>query len=269
MHPHSALQLYYFLHNVWQTLDSSEFTEFTNLLIVPRYEMSINEVAENLLQLFQPHGQHLKQTLVSMMQAAICNSQYDALLIRVTDSFEMIHRVENALSSDQMLENFVRSLSLDDPDATHEQVLEQLSRFRSTIDTETRMRLDTILNTERQQNKQNQDEVSDTLLDQVHSLLRDDTALFEQVRRLILAEMSWPQRFQQIYDQVQARKPESWSRLNTLLQQLQNSQDVDEYMSYEDYVQKNFLDDGGQQYLDCEADRACVEHMLGNLSMQR
>jgi hypothetical protein len=43
--------------------------------------------------------------------------------------------------------------------------------------------------------------------------------------------------------------------------------DTNNYESYEDYVQKNFLDDGGQQYLDDEINRAQVEHMLGNLTM--
>ena len=48
-----------------------------------------------------------------------------------------------------------------------------------------------------------------------------------------------------------------------LMSELDNTQ----YTSYEDYVQKNFLDDGGQQYLDEEIDRAQVEHMFGNLTM--
>jgi hypothetical protein len=39
------------------------------------------------------------------------------------------------------------------------------------------------------------------------------------------------------------------------------------YDSYEEFVQKNFLDNGGQQYLDDEINRAQVEHMFGNLKM--
>lgn len=41
----------------------------------------------------------------------------------------------------------------------------------------------------------------------------------------------------------------------------------EEYDSYEDFVKKNFLDDGGQEYLDGEIERAQVEHMFGNLKM--
>jgi hypothetical protein len=43
--------------------------------------------------------------------------------------------------------------------------------------------------------------------------------------------------------------------------------DTTQYESYEDYVKKNFLDDGGQEYLDQEINRAQVEHMLSNLTM--
>lgn len=43
--------------------------------------------------------------------------------------------------------------------------------------------------------------------------------------------------------------------------------DSAEYASYEDYVQKNFLDDGGQQYLENEINRNQVELMFQNLKM--
>jgi hypothetical protein len=43
--------------------------------------------------------------------------------------------------------------------------------------------------------------------------------------------------------------------------------DSAEYESYEDYVQKNFLDDGGQQYLENEINRNQVELMFQNLKM--
>lgn len=43
--------------------------------------------------------------------------------------------------------------------------------------------------------------------------------------------------------------------------------DTQQYSSYEEYVQKNFLDDGGQQYLDSEVEQAQVEHMLGSMNM--
>lgn len=44
-------------------------------------------------------------------------------------------------------------------------------------------------------------------------------------------------------------------------------EDYTDYDSYEDYVQKQFLDNGGKEYLDSEIDRAQVEHMFGNLKM--
>lgn len=43
--------------------------------------------------------------------------------------------------------------------------------------------------------------------------------------------------------------------------------DTTHYESYEEYVKKNFLDNGGQEYLDDEINRAQVEHMFGNLTM--
>ncbi|KAF7727851.1 hypothetical protein EC973_006964 [Apophysomyces ossiformis] len=264
MHPHSALQVYYFLHSVWQTFDSSEFTEFMNLLTMPRYQLPVQAMAEQLLQVFLPRGRHLESTLQSLLQVAIRNPQYDAFMVRVADSFYLIHRVESTLENDQMLENFVRSLSLDDSSATHEQVLEQLSRFRSTLNNETKTRLDAILSSER-----SQDDEQNTAMDEIELLLSDDPILLEKIHGFLLDGIPWSQLTPLIHDLVQARKPEIWSRLSPLLQLMQTSQETEDYASYEDYVQRNFLDDGGQQYLDSEADRACVEHMLENLSMQR
>lgn len=122
---------------------------------------------------------------------------------------------------------------------------------------------------------------------QVHHILNDQ-AIFDQFERVLLDDrVPWADRLTDVYQLIKTHKPEVWDQISLVLDRIEadlgkmeynNNRhffysksniciDTQQYSSYEEYVQKNFLDDGGQQYLDSEVEQAQVEHMLGSMNM--
>ncbi|KAI9248268.1 hypothetical protein BDA99DRAFT_542631 [Phascolomyces articulosus] len=279
-HPHSAIYLYNFLCSVRSTFSTADEyqQEFETLLLSPRYTPELFESVMTQLAHVMTAQQQEQQLqgrsrlslwpeLQKIMQSAKQDPQYDSLLMRMTESFFFIRHVESVLDQDYQLEGFIRSLLLDSPDANHAQVMSSIAAFLQTLDRVTRMGVESVLNQQRQSSEQGS---PDTLLLQIRRIL-DDDALFREFNAIVetgtVAGIEWKEILFKLYQLVQSRRPEVWDSISSLLDQAQSAHDTTQYNSYEEYVQKNFLDDGGQQYLDSEVDRARVESMLGSLSM--
>ncbi|KAI7848623.1 hypothetical protein BDC45DRAFT_522674 [Circinella umbellata] len=274
-HPHSAIHLYNFLSSVQSTFSTvDEYQEeFETLLLSPHYtpELFDSVMAElyNVMTLEQQNERRLSlwPELQKIMQAAKQDPQYDSLLMRITESFFFIRHVDSVLNNDNQLEAFVRSLLLDSPDADHGQVMASIAGFLQTLDRTTRAGVESVLSQQRQASEPSS---TDKLLLQIRRVL-DDDVLFMEFNEIMdtdtLAGVAWNETLLKLFQLVQSRKPEVWDSISSILDQAQSAHDTTEYSSYEEYVQKNFLDDGGQQYLDSEVDRARVESMFGSLSM--
>ncbi|KAI9494945.1 hypothetical protein BDB00DRAFT_870933 [Zychaea mexicana] len=276
-HPHSALHLYNFLCAIRSTFSSADEyqQEFESVLLAPRYTPELFNGVVTLLQgvmsmsatattteraTFWPELQHI-------MQAAHKDPHYDSLLSRVTESFFFIRHVDSVLNNDNQLEAFIRSLLLDYPDAQHAQVMESIAGFLATLDSTTRAGVESVLNDQRHSSAE---QGSPDHLLRIRRIL-DDDALFMEFKDIVdtdtVAGVPWNDTLLKLYGLIRLRKPEVWESISYILDQAQAAHDTTQYSSYEEYVQKNFLEDGGQQYLDSEIDRARVESMLDSLTM--
>ncbi|KAG2221558.1 hypothetical protein INT45_002572 [Circinella minor] len=274
-HPHSAIHLYNFLSSVQSTFSTvDEYQEqFETLLLSPHYTPELFDTVMvklyNVMTLEQQNERRLSlwPELQKIMQAAKQDPQYDSLLMRMIESFFFIRHVDSVLNNDNQLEAFIRSLLLDSPDADHAQVMASIAGFLQTLDRTTRAGVESVLSQQRQASEPSS---TDKLLLQIRRIL-DDDVLFMQFNEIMdtdtIAGVAWNETLLKLFQLVQSRKPEVWDSISSILDQAQSAHDTTQYSSYEEYVQKNFLDDGGQQYLDSEADRARVESMLGSLSM--
>ncbi|KAI8146551.1 hypothetical protein BJV82DRAFT_598928 [Fennellomyces sp. T-0311] len=271
-HPHSAIHLYNYLCAVRSTFTCVDDyqQQFENLLKLPRYSPELfTSVVTQLESVMTatPERQALWPELQHILASARQDPQYDSLLVRVTESFFFIRHVESVLENDSQLEAFVRSLLLDSSDAQHGEVMRSIASFLKTLDHTTRVGVESVLQQQRQSTEQDS---TDMLLLRIRRIL-DDEVLFAAFSEIVdtdmVAGIQWSDTLLKIYELIRARKPEVWDSISSVLDQAQSSHDTTQYRSYEEYVQRNFLDDGGQQYLDGEADRARVEHMMDNLSM--
>ncbi|KAI8887529.1 hypothetical protein K501DRAFT_212077 [Backusella circina FSU 941] len=269
-HTHSALQIYQFIYALYQQCEGEEpFGSILRSLKTPRFT-SVSAITDRWTPIFTVHFPMLSFAFSQIMQSAERSPEYDTLLIKLADHFSLIYNVSCLLDNDLELEAFVRSLSFENQTVEHVKL--QVFSFLNTLDPDTKEFVANILMNDKHgyltaQDTQVQDQ-GFLDLDRVFSLI-NDRVLFDQFMAIIQANSTNQTEWQQTLFEIQAllsTQPGIFEKIAPLLQQMKH-EDSKEYSSYEDYVQKNFLDNGGKEYLDSEIDRAQVEHMFGNLSM--
>ncbi|KAI9017911.1 hypothetical protein CLU79DRAFT_762218 [Phycomyces nitens] len=82
-------------------------------------------------------------------------------------------------------------------------------------------------------------------------------------------QATWETNYGLVIKSVSFYQPDSVARVSDLLYQLYKHHEntKEEYESYEEYVQREFLDQGGQEYLDAEIDRSQMEHWMSKMSL--
>ncbi|GAN11052.1 hypothetical protein MAM1_0458d10605 [Mucor ambiguus] len=277
-HPHSALQIYQFLSTLHQSCPNKEtFDAILLSLQTPRFT-PVNTITERWTPTFQTYMPHLLADFQQLMAGAARSQEYDALVIKVSEHYPLIYRVSCFLENDLELELFVRCLCLDSATPVNkDEVKQTLMQFFRELPQDAREYVQEIVMDDHHGYLSREDCMADDNmqpadgfldLDKVYQIINDPD-VFDQLMAIIQTNTArgviWSQTIQEIYELVATMG--IWEQLAPLLQQVQVKADPNQYESYEDYVQKNFLDNGGQQYLDDEINRAQVEHMLGNLTM--
>ncbi|KAI8972036.1 hypothetical protein BDF20DRAFT_907501 [Mycotypha africana] len=284
-HPHSALQIYQFLYTLHQNTPSKEI--FDSILLdlkTPRFE-PVSVLADRWRPIFQTEMPSLLDQFEQLLASAAQSPAYDSLLMSVSDHYPLVYRVSCFLENDLQLELFVRCLCLDlSTPVHHEEIKETIIQFLTELPSDIREYVEEILIEDDHHYLSRNDTVTMMMnrrktadassfdgfldMDKVYEVI-DDEYTFDMFMAILQSNMSdgapWSQTCQEIY-QLVAEKG-IWERLAPLLQQVYIKSDTQDYASYEDYVQQNFLDDGGQQYLDDEIKRAQVEHMMSKLTM--
>ncbi|KAI9487325.1 MAG: hypothetical protein EXX96DRAFT_497852 [Benjaminiella poitrasii] len=281
-HPHSALQIYQFLYTLHQCCSEETFEAILVSLKTPRFS-SIMTLMERWAPVLTTHAPQALNDFQQLITSAARNSDYDHLLMRVADHYHVIYRVSCFLENDLQFELFVRCLCLDSATpVSEEEVKQTLLQFLRELPTDSRDYVGEILSDDSHHYLTREDILqinrNDGMssphyngfldLDRVYEIV-NDADMFDHLMAIIQTNTTkrvpWAQTIQEIYELVLPKGV--WEQLAPLLQQVYINMDTEEYSSYEDYVQKNFLDDGGQEYLDEEIDRAQVEHMLSKLTM--
>ncbi|CDH52059.1 predicted protein [Lichtheimia corymbifera JMRC:FSU:9682] len=200
--------------------------------------------------------------LVNMVQQVQQDPQTTLLFASIMESMPLIAAVERVLEDDDdAVIRFIDSLCLDQPQVQHDQVMASIQTYLDTLDPIKRQAVSQVLNQQRYQ------AMEDDYMAQVHHILNDQ-AIFDQFERVLLDDrVPWADRLTDVYQLIKTHKPEVWDQISLVLDRIEADLDTQQYSSYEEYVQKNFLDDGGQQYLDSEVEQAQVEHMLGSMNM--
>ncbi|KAG2200992.1 hypothetical protein INT47_006536 [Mucor saturninus] len=280
-HPHSSLQIYQLLSNIHQACGDNE-QQFEAILISlqgPRFK-PLSVIYEHWVKTFEKLMPQLLDDFRQLLASAQRSPEYDTLLMHVADHYALIYRVSCFLETDMELELFVRCLCLDSSTPVNIQEVKQtLLQFLAALSPDTRDFVQEILVDDHHGYLSREDCMMEESLDhtafqgfldldRVYAIVNDPN-LFEHLMAIIQANatrnVSWSQTVQEIYALVAERG--IWEQLSPLLQQMHMKQENEEYDSYEDFVKKNFLDDGGQEYLDGEIERAQVEHMFSNLKM--
>ncbi|KAI8391184.1 uncharacterized protein BYT42DRAFT_610433 [Radiomyces spectabilis] len=275
----AAFIIYKFLCKADELFNNPQ--EFTDLLTLLRSPVTATDNSRSLLELTAPHFQNnpprqqLGAQAIPILTAADYDPAYAALLTRVVDSFGTLKQVTALLRDEVESSAFVHSLLLEEPNATHHQVMSSLNGFLQTLSMPIREAVTDVLNSQRHSSDAFDETHSDnskSMLVQCERIIDDEnlynafTAILDQhyVNRI-----PWSDMMLQVYELIKLHKPEIWERLMPVLEYMRSEQDEEQYDSYEEYVRKNFLEDGGQQFLESEADRAEVEHMLGGLTVTK
>lgn len=284
-HPHSALHIYQFITVLHQTCPNKEtFDAILLSLQTPRF-VSVLTIYERWAPVFMTDMPALLQDFKQLIEGANRSPDYDSLLMRVSEHYYLIYRVSCFLENDLQVELFVRCLCLDtSTPVSIQEVKQTLKQFLNELPPDAREYVEQILIEDHHGYLTREDTVAASStyhamsdgegglpvfleLDRVYELV-NDPKVFDELMAIIQTnttrDVPWSQTLQEIHQLVAGRN--IWLQLAPLLQP-HIERDYTDYDSYEDFVQKQFLDNGGKEYLDSEIDRAQVEHMFGNLKM--
>ncbi|KAG0778352.1 hypothetical protein G6F16_001420 [Rhizopus arrhizus] len=273
-HSLTAINIYHFLSTVHQECaDQQLFNSFILSLKSPKFA-PLWTITQRWSPIFATEMPKLLESFQALLSMATESSKDEILLQTVADHYPLIYKVSCFLESDLELELFVRCLCLDITTPVQPQEIKPLLlRFLNQLPVDVRDCVMHVITEDEHHYLAKEDWVQHGFLDldrMYHVIGNQD--LFEQVMAVIQNNthhsLPWTQTIQDIYELVYHRKEgDIWDQLAPILQQVQIQEDSAEYESYEDYVQKNFLDDGGQQYLENEINRNQVELMFQNLKM--
>ncbi|KAG2184794.1 hypothetical protein INT43_000707 [Umbelopsis isabellina] len=183
--------------------------------------------------------QPLIAELKEILAATMSNDTFHAMLARIADGYSLLENVASVLQSRDLIAHFIKAMRIEDPNATHQEVLSSINSFVDTLEP--------------------------SLADKVHSILaaKRSEQNIDLLEDCAMEKSSWPQIIARIYELIQSQKPDVWERLGLLLDRVSRSDDSTTCSNYEEYIKRNFLDNTAKQELNADIDRAQMKHTLG------
>ncbi|ORX54053.1 hypothetical protein DM01DRAFT_1335909 [Hesseltinella vesiculosa] len=108
---------------------------------------------------------------------------------------------------------------------------------------------------------------------EAHRVMNNDDTLCQPFTQILESDqlngLPFTDSLIHIFQWVQTTNPSLWDALSPILEQMHGLQDTntEQFSSYEEFVQRTFLDTDGQTYLDGEIAQAQMHNMLNNMSM--
>ncbi|KAG0350355.1 hypothetical protein BC939DRAFT_474314 [Gamsiella multidivaricata] len=180
----------------------------------------IPEFTHNLVPFFS-NARRLIPVFHRYLSFARQDAEFLNTLTNVLMSTPLMIKVQEILRSPSLFQNYVSALKLDNPSASHTQVMQSIQAFLSALPAPTRLRI---------QRAFAEAEASDSMglstltLETVFQLLRSDTQLYIDVLTTLqlnqTRNMPWDTVVSKIRGIVTAKKPYIWSDMDQFLKQL-------------------------------------------------
>ncbi|CAO3645371.1 unnamed protein product [Cunninghamella blakesleeana] len=112
-----------------------------------------------------------------------------------------------------------------------------------------------------------------TLFQQVYNIFQNDSLLcrqfFEIIHTNYIHNVDFSESILHTYRWIQTVNPSLWSSLSPVLEQmiLYVDSTTETYDSYEDFIEKNFMNQDDQLYLNNEIEQARVQHIFSKLTI--
>ncbi|SAM09473.1 hypothetical protein [Absidia glauca] len=235
-----------------------------------------------------------------ILEKARQDVKYESTVAGVANHFGLLQQVQSNLLLPFGFNMFVKEcFEADDGLVSHDTIMAKIKEVRRLMEAPQRRALDDILQQQQQQQQYLQPEDQgdmeeegsqhgispsiptqqqfepgmEVLMQQAYDVLHKDPALCQQFTAILdsgqMNGIPFIDIILNIYQWVLSVDPMLWDPLATVLEQMQTLQDSssNEYESYEDFVQRNFLDGDGQEYLDGEIEQARLQHLFDNFSI--
>jgi hypothetical protein len=253
----NPVQLFRFLSQTRDSLpDDSEFSELSSLLLTPSYMLPKSQlITAALPYLERASDPSLKSTFCGVVATAEADENFDGMLTRILESFPLLDRVSDVLGSERLLEDYMVALKLEDPSASHQEVMKSLNDFMNTkLSPQTRDNLQrAFLETEVSAELG----VSESSLYELSNILSAQPWLYNDIlTKLKLSSqmnLSWDVVEIDIQQLIAGREPQLWGPVSAVLDDIQRGRgpSVDQYgaqngtvyynvgYTYEDYVKQH------------------------------
>ncbi|KAI1317042.1 hypothetical protein EDD11_009108 [Mortierella claussenii] len=188
-------------------------------------------------------------------------------LTNVLMSTPLMIKVQTIVRSPVLFNNYVSALKLDDPSASHTQVMQSIQTFLSSLTAHTRLQVQRAFAEAEASDSMG---LSSSTLETAYQLLHSDTQLYIDVLTTLqlnqTRNMAWNTVVSKIRAIVTAKRPYAWSGMDHFLKQLHWGHYQEQYTypgqdSYGQNGQAGYYGDGFEDYDDNDDD--IVERLEG------
>ncbi|KAI8338998.1 hypothetical protein BC941DRAFT_451309 [Chlamydoabsidia padenii] len=288
------MEVFVLLQQVQSKKSANDLQQIRTLLTDPSlfHDQVLQQQLESYLQQDEfggcPHAPY--SLLKSILAKAANHPNYISTVTEVAHHYELLHQVQTHLLDSFGFNLFIKDcFENDDQQVTSDTIADSIDKVKARMEPQQKEILDRILqqhplhNGEQQMNTILQDISAptqdqfepgmDRLMQEAYDLLNNDPVLCQQFAGILNSDqingIPFTDTWRNMYQWVLSVNPTLWNQMATVLSDIQIllESTLYEYESYEDFVQKNFLDDGGQEYLDNEIEQARLQHMFNQFSI--
>ncbi|KAF9427174.1 hypothetical protein BGZ76_002440 [Entomortierella beljakovae] len=204
----------------------------------------IPEFTYNLMQFFS-NARNLLPEFHRYMNLARQDPEFLNTLTNILMSTPLMIKVQNILHSQPLFNNYLTSLKLDNPSASHNQVMQSIQSFLSTLPAPTRLEVQRAFAEAEASDSMG---LSSSTLDVAYQLLHRDTQLYiDFLNTLKLNQtrnMAWDLVVSKIRAIVVAVKPYAWPDMEQFLNNLHWGHYQEQY-EYETGYEEEYYDEYG------------------------
>ncbi|KAH8554729.1 hypothetical protein BGW37DRAFT_480843 [Umbelopsis sp. PMI_123] len=264
-HMHSALYIFDFLQQIQSSISEADFDILLAEMSSSDYIPDKQAPSKFTVSIAHEIPHPLIAELNDISTTAMEKPEFHSMLTRIADGYNLLEKVASVLKEDYLIADFIQSMLIGEPFATHQEVTESVNAFVESLEPPALQdEVNAILDSKRCENSI---ALNYAQLVESHHIIQDEVVyqrFVELLEDCAMEDSSWPQIIARIYELIQSQRPQVWEQLGLLLDRVSRTDDKTSTNSNrEEFVKRNYLDNGGRQELDADIDRARMEHTLG------
>jgi hypothetical protein len=239
-HMHSALYIFDFLQQIQSSISEADFDILLAEMSSSDYIPDKQAPSKFTVAIAHEIPHPLIAELNDISTTAMEKPEFHSMLTRIADGYNLLEKVASVLKEDYLIADFIQSMLIGEPFATHQEVTESVNAFVESLEPPALQdEVNAILDSKRCENSIGMylilwtnvllpvwliifllPALNYAQLVESHHIIQDEVVyqrFVELLEDCAMEDSSWPQIIARIYELIQSQRPQVWEQLGLLL----------------------------------------------------